>query len=84
MEIVAVGTTCLVWNITKTPYPSNNHDTAAELAAGAQVLGLHRRLVPNILWDESTHALSMESMANGTLKDYVADHPDLSVGQRVL
>lgn len=92
VEIVAVGTTCLVerladGNIIKSPYPSRHHDPAAELATEAriyQLIGPHPLLVPVISWDDSTHALTMEFMTNGTLKDYIGAHPDVSMAQRLL
>lgn len=92
VEIVAVGTTCLVerladGNIIKTPYLSHHHDTAAELATEAriyQLIGPHPLLVPVVSWDESTHALTLGFMSNGTLKDYIPAHPYASTTQRLL
>jgi len=92
VEIVAVGATSFVerladGNIIKTPLQSHHHDTTAELTIEAKIyqrIGPHPRLVPIISWDEAEHALTMEFMANGTLKDYIEAHPDdISTAQRL-
>jgi hypothetical protein len=92
VEIVAVGATSFVerladGNIIKTPLQSHHHHTAAELTIEAQIyqrIGPHPRLVPIISWDEAEHSLTMEFMANGTLKDYTEAHPDdVSTAQRL-
>ncbi|KAF9874935.1 serine/threonine protein kinase [Colletotrichum karsti] len=91
-ELVAVGATSFVellpdGDILKRPFPSNIHgnDRRREITTEAYVydrLGPHRYLLQKKKWDPETCSLTLEYMPNGTLADYLAAHPDVSLERR--
>lgn len=92
-EFVAVGSTAFVellstGDIIKRPWPSGDRtpECRRELAQESEIydrLGRHPRLVEKKGWDPADYALLLEYMSNGTLKDYLCAHPDVSLNQRL-
>lgn len=86
-EFISAGITGLVellpdGTVIKSPRPSeerSSRDTETE-AKIYQLLGPHDRLVPML--GHSAEGLRLEYMENGTVKDYLREHEDVSLEQR--
>lgn len=93
ISFIALGSTSFVerlpdGDIIKSPWPGLDGavERRRELALESQIydrLGEHPRLVKKKAWDSSDHTLVLEFMPNGTLKEYLIVHPEVSLPQRL-
>ncbi|KAK1467815.1 hypothetical protein CTAM01_16985 [Colletotrichum tamarilloi] len=91
-EFVAIGSTSYVerlpdGTIIKTAWPGGDraHQRRREIATEAEIydrLGEHPCLVKKKAWNSDEYTLALEDMPNGTLKDFLESHKDVSAEQR--
>lgn len=91
-DFIALGSTSFVerlpsGDIIKTAWPGSDRaaERRRELATEARIydrLGEHPRIVKKKAWDPDECTLTLEYMPNGTLKDYLESHADVSPNQR--